>query len=84
MLLKLNQLLQGFDLKGGIILGIWSLTMITLSAWTTYRQLDIPDGVVTSYGYALAAFAASKSVMTVMNNKKEAKTSAEVAAKLPG
>lgn len=54
-----------FDLSGGTWLGLFTGTIIIMSAAAFILQRDIPAGVLGAYTAALSAFAISKTVQKV-------------------
>jgi hypothetical protein len=62
---KLQGLIELWDIPGGSILGLWSVTMLVLGvlAWHTGR--DIPPNVKEMFNWILTAFAASKTLKTI-------------------
>lgn len=58
------------NLKGGVWVGIFTLTMWAGVVHTLFLDgADIPDGVIWVYGTILTAFAGTKIVGKVMNGK---------------
>lgn len=58
------------NLKGGVWVGIFTLTMWAGVVNTLFLDgKDIPDGVIWVYGTILTAFAGTKIVGKVMNGK---------------
>ena len=60
-----------FNLKGGSIVGLYTLAIIALSCWATLTGKDIPSGVVTSYGLVIGAYAANKTVSSFKGKSNE-------------
>lgn len=83
----LKTLISQFDLPGGAVLGLYTLCILGLSFYCVIYGKDIPNGVVSCYEMTVLGFAASKGAVKIadtMQRRKEEKTSAEAAAKLPG
>lgn len=57
-----------FNLKGGSIVGLYTLCMISLSCWVTVSGMDLPSGVVTAYGLVIGAYAANKTISKIKDN----------------
>lgn len=49
-----------FNIRGGSIMGLFSLCIIALSCYVTIKQKPLDTGVVGAYGVAVGAFAYSK------------------------
>lgn len=56
----MTRLLELFNIKGGPIMGIWSLAMIGLSIYSTIKGKAIDGSVAAMYTAAVAAYAGSK------------------------
>jgi|WetSurMetagenome_2_1015567.scaffolds.fasta_scaffold37860_4 hypothetical protein len=56
----MNKLWELFNIKGGSIMGLYSLCMIALSCYVTIQQKPLDSGVVGAYGVAVGAFAYSR------------------------
>jgi hypothetical protein len=54
-----------FDLSGGQWLGMFTATMIVMSAAAFILHRDIPAGVLGAYTACLSAFAISKTIQKV-------------------
>lgn len=54
---RLSDLLNGLDIRGRAMLGLFTLTIIGLCIWATLTANDIPSGVLTAYGTAVGCFA---------------------------
>lgn len=56
--------LNYFNLKGGPIMGLWSIAMIGLSIYSTVKGKPIDGSVATMYGTSVLAYAGTKGVET--------------------
>lgn len=56
----MSKIWELFNIKGGSIMGLYSLCMIALSCYVTVAQKPLDSGVVAAYGVAVGAFAYSK------------------------
>lgn len=56
----MNKLWDLFNIKGGSIMGLFSLCIIALSCYVTITGKPLDTGVVGAYGVAVGAFAYSK------------------------
>ena len=66
---KLSDLLNGIDIKGRAIVGLFTLVMVCLSVYCTLTGKDIPGGVLTAYGTVIAGLTVNKSVEAARGGK---------------
>lgn len=57
MIDKLKRLVAVLDLPAGVIMGVWSLSMVGMSWHAVLKRVEIPTTVITLYGMGLGAFA---------------------------
>ena len=74
MIKRIQSLFEIFNLRGGPIMGIWSLSMIWLSVFSVIADKKIDSSIAGMYGVAVAAYAASKTYKETQSTSTEVKS----------
>lgn len=65
------------DLPSGVVMSVWTLSMIGVSWLAVIKKADIPTTVVTLYGMGLGAFSLHKTstaITTIVNEQTNPET----------
>jgi len=60
MIKRIQRIFEIFNLRGGPIMGMWSIAMIAISIYSVIADKKIDSSIAGMYGVAVAAYAASK------------------------
>jgi len=60
MIKHIHRLFEVFNLRGGPIMGMWSIAMISISIYSVVFDKKIDSSIAGMYGVAVATYAASK------------------------
>ena len=68
---RCKKILNFFDLKGGVIMGIYSLSMIALSFYSVVNGKPIDSSIPAMYLGAIGAFAVNKTAKVIKGAAEE-------------
>jgi hypothetical protein len=68
-----DKIQEFLDIKGGAILGVWSMMMISLCCYSVLAKWPLPDSIVTAYGIVVGAFAGKKVSDSIVEGIKKIK-----------
>jgi len=57
-----HAILRVFDVKGGTVLGAFTVLMMCLCAYAVIKGKDVPGGVTSAYGIVVGVYGVSKTV----------------------
>lgn len=57
------------DISGGAALGLWTFTILPISAYAVYQDPTQLKAMITGYGIAITAFAINKTAKVIKNDK---------------
>lgn len=70
MIERIKQAVAILDLPSGVIMSIWTNSIIGMSWLAVIRKYEIPTSVITLFGMGLGAFALNKTVKAVKGTEE--------------